>query len=258
MTDRTNLKDIVDAAWRAYDNAARLRSRVELAAPILFFGDLDAYLASPLRIVTVGLNPSLMEFPADDPFSRFPLAEGEEGRGPDRYLDALSAYYRTDPYSSWFSAFEPLLNGAGASYYTGKASTALHTDICSPVATDPTWSKLHETERAPLEAEGGPLWHRLLGTLRPRIVAISVARHYLDRIAFGPLGDWTIIHTFHRTGSGAPRARPYEVRARWYEVGEEPALFVFGPAAQKPFGLLHDSQKRELGSIVMEAYRDGR
>ena len=253
------LDELVAAAWRAYDNAARLQSRVTPAAPILFFGDLNAYRASPLRILTVGLNPSLLEFPTEDPFSRFPLAEGAEGREPDRYLDALSAYYRTDPYRSWFNAFEPLLNGAGVSYYTGETSTALHTDICSPVATNPTWSKLHDAERAILEPEGGSLWHLLLAALRPHLVAVSVAKRHLDRIEFEPPGsEWEVFHTFDRTGSGEPRSRPYEVRTRWYEVGGEPSLFVFGPAAQKPFGLLHDSQKRELGAITLEAYRNGR
>ena len=254
-----SLEEAVAGAWSAFDRAAVLPSRVAPAAPILFFGDLSAYRASPVRILTVGLNPSLLEFPAEDPFSRFPLAEGADGQEPDRYLDALSAYYRTDPYRSWFNAFEPLLNGAGASYYAGETSTALHTDICSPVATSPTWSKLHDAERAILEAEGGSLWHLLLEALRPHLVAVSVAKRHLDRIEFEPAsGDWEAMHTFDRTGSGEPRSRPYEVRARWYEVGSEPSLFVFGPAAQKPFGLLHDSQKRKLGPIILEAYRDGR
>lgn len=259
MTERTDFKELVAAAWRAYDAAARLPSRVSPAAPILFFGDLDAYLTSPLRIVTVGLNPSLMEFPVEDPFSRFPLAEGPEGREPGRYLDALSAYYRTDPYRSWFSAFEPLLNGADASYYDREASTALHTDICSPVATSPTWSGLSDWERSALEAEGGALWHELLEALQPQVVALSIAQRHLERIEFEAApGGWQPIHVFTRTGSGAERSRPYEVRARWYRLGDAPALFVFGPAAQKPFGLLHDSQKRELGPIMLEAYRDGR
>ncbi len=257
--EQAQLTTLVSDAWSAYDRAGELRSRVAPAAPILFFGDLDAYLASPLRIVTVGLNPSLAEFPVEDPFSRFPLAEGPEGREPERYIAALAAYYRTDPYRGWFSAFEPLLNGAGASYYAGEPSTALHTDICSPVATNPTWSKLDDAERSMLEADGGPLWHRLLEAVRPDVVAVSVAKHHLARIEFEPLlSGWDVIHTFDRTGSGELRARPYEVRARWYQVGGEPALFVSGPAAQKPFGLLHDSQKRELGAITLEAYRDGR
>ena len=146
------------------------------AAPILFFGDLDAYRKSPLPVVTVGLNPSLKEFPADEPFRRFPLLGTNRDHEPDRYLDAMSAYFRTCPYRSWFGAFEQLLNGAGSSYYAGNAeSTALHTDICSPVATVPTWTGLGKPERKALEEQkaleedGGPLWHMLLETLRPQI-----------------------------------------------------------------------------------------
>lgn len=254
-----NLDQVVLQARCAFNRVSERTWCVNPAVPILFFGDLDAYRASPLRVLTVGLNPSLHEFPSDRPFRRFPLVEGSLGREPSRYLDAMSSYFRTEPYSSWFSAFEPLLNGAGASYYDGESSTALHTDICSPVATSPTWSSLSDWERSALEAEGGALWHGLLAALRPQIVALSIARRHLDRIEFEPVaGGWELVHVFTRTGSGAERSRPYEVRTRWYQVGNAPSLFVFGPAAQKPFGLLHDSQKRELGPIMLEAYRDGR
>lgn len=145
--DRASLGEVVDGAWRAFGHASALRSRVTPSIPILFFGDLHAYLSSTVRVLTVGLNPSLREFPADSPLQRFPLAEGVTVGEPDRYLDTLSAYFQTDPYWGWFSAFEPLLNGLEASYYNGRPSTALHTDICSPVATDPTWSSLGSVDR---------------------------------------------------------------------------------------------------------------
>ena len=252
-----SLERAVEQAWRAFDRAAELSCRVTPAAPILFFGDLKAYRASPLRILTVGKNPSLEEFPADGPFRRFPSAEGNRGRKPSRYLDAMSAYFRTDPYRSWFSAFEPLLNGMDASYYEGSASTALHTDICSPVATAPKWDKLGDTDRAALVADGGPLWHMLLKTLQPQIVVLSVAKEYLERIEFVPMTDWKVTHTFKRTGNGDLRARPYEVRARWYKIGGEQTLFVFGTAAQKPFGSISNEQKRQVGQIAIKAYRNG-
>lgn len=246
-------------AWRAYDNAAELAVRVNPAVPILFFGDLAAYRVSTLRVVTVGLNPSRQEFPANRPFSRFPSADGPMGREPDRYLAALSSYYRTDPYRAWFSAFEPLLNGAGASYYPGHASTSLHTDICSPVATDPTWSKLSDADQSTLASDGGPLWHMLLEALKPQIVVMSVARRHVERIGFEPLDDkWSVIHTLCQTKSGAPRSRPYEVQARWYDVGGCPSLFVRGPAAQTPFGLIPDSQKHKVGKIMSGVYQDVR
>ena len=245
--------------WCAFDRAADLPSRITPAAPILFFGDLDAYGVSPLRVLTVGLNPSLHEFPAGEPFRRFPLLTGgSRDREPGRYLDAMSAYFHTDPYRRWFSALEPLLNGAGASYYAGKVSTALHTDICSPVATNPTWSQLGETDRGGLEADGGLLWHMLLVALRPHMVLLSVASDHLNRINFAPMTDWEVIHAFWRTGSGVSRSRPYRVRARWSAVDGERCLFVFGPVAQTPFGLLPDRQKRETGAIAHRAFEDGR
>ena len=248
----------VAQAWDAFDRAARLLSCVKPSLPILFFGDLNAYLESPLRVVTVGLNPSLEEFPAREPFWRFPLTGGSRGREPDRYLDSMSAYFRTHPYGKWFRAFEPLLKGTGSSYYAGELSMALHTDICSPVATSPTWSKLGQADRAALEANGGPLWHALLKALRPQVVALSVARDHLSRIEFAPTTEWETIHVFKKKDSGAPRSQPYEIRARWYEVDGERSLFVFGPAAQTPFGLLSDIQKREAGAIALEAYNGGR
>ena len=251
------LSEAVALAWRAFDRVADRTCRVVPAMPILFFGDLGAYLASPLRVVTVGLNPSRKEFPPGEPFRRFPLAGGNLDREPSHYLDAMSGYFRMDPYSRWFNAFEPLLNGLGASYYKGAASTALHTDICSPVATDPTWSDLDKASQVALEADGCPLWHTLLKELRPQVVAISVARGHLNSIQFVPRTDWKIIHTFELKGDGTPRSRPYEIRGRWYDVGGERSLLGFGTAGLKPFQLLADRQKRKTGLVLLQEYQDG-
>ena len=253
-----SLDNAVAEAWRAFGRAAALPSRVSPAVPILFFGDLEAYRSSPLRVLTVGLNPSLREFPADEPFRRFPLAESVTAGEPGLYLDALSAYFRTDPYRGWFSSFEPLLNGLASSYYAGEDSTALHTDICSPVATDPTWTGLDERARAALEADGGPLWHTLLEALRPHVVALSIKEDYLSRIDFEPLTEWEMIREFTETKTGAPRKYPIAVSVRWYAVGSELSMFVFGRAAQTPLGRLGDVQKRLAGEIALEVWRRDR
>ena len=226
--------------------------------PVLFFGDLDAYLASPLRVVTVGLNPSLREFPSDAPFQRFPLAAGATAENPGRYLDALSAYFSTDPYAGWFGNFEPLLNGMGTSYYDRATSTALHTDICSPVATDPTWNKLSSPEQGKLVADGGPLWHELLEVLRPNVVVLSVARRHLNRISFDAPEEWLPMCVFDLKADGAPRKRPYRVSRRRHVVGGRASLFVFCPASQTPVGSISFDQRRELGSTVVESWCTGR
>ena len=224
--------------------------------PILFFGDVDAYSESPIRVVTVGLNPSLIEFPSDEPFERFPHAEGITAQDQDSYLNTLSAYFRTSPYRSWFRHFEPLLNGMRASYYPGKASAALHTDICSPIATDPTWSRLSDADRHVLEADGGPLWHDLLRALQPQVVVLSVAKGHLSRIEFESLNEWHDFHVFGRKANGDPRNPPYVVRARNYLVGDTSSLFIFCPASRSPVAIGND-QKRELGTTILKACTDG-
>ena len=257
MGERAYLGEEVEEAWRAFGHAASLPSRVSPSLPILFFGNLQAYYTSMMRVLTVGLNPSLHEFPTDSPFRRFPLAEGVTVGEPGRYLDALSAYFRTAPYRGWFSAFEPLLNGLEASYYEGQPSTVLHTDICSPVATNPTWSGLDPSVQKDLEKDGGPLWHSLLKVLRPQIVIMSVANRHMSHIRFKALSEWRIVHMFEGTQAGAPRKQPVMVSARWCEIGSEPSLLVFIPAAQKPLGRLGSIQKREAGVIILEVLHRG-
>ena len=252
MAEWSSLDGLVERAWCSFERAAVLRSRVSPAIPILFFGDHHAYRSSPLRVLTVGLNPSLEEFPAGDPFLRFPFAAEVAIGDRDRYLRALAAFFRTNPYK-WFRNFEPLLKGMQASYYPDAASTALHTDICSPVATDPTWSKLSESDRAILEADGGPLWHALLEALEPHLVVLSVAKRHLERITFDALGGWRVIHAFERKGDGSPRSSPYEVSARWYGVGRGRSLFVFCPALRTPLTISNE-QKRVLGAHVAEVW----
>ena len=254
------LDEAIAKAWLAYDHAAKLPSRVSPAAPILFFGDLKAYQKqSPLRVLTVGKNPSMSEFPDGERWRRFPLAKGRRGREPGRYRAALSAYFCTDPYKKWFNrGFEKVLNGAGSSYYGGfESSSALHTDICSPVATNPTWGELEKKHKAECEAlmiDGVRLWHLLLQALRPEVVVMSFQECLRECVSFDPLDDdWKVIYTSKRKKDGALRKKgPYKVSVRWYKVGGKPTLFVFGPAGETPFQHLDDDRKRKVGAIVRE------
>ena len=78
--------------------------------PILFFGDLDAYMTSRPRVLTVGKNPSSKEFPAGERFQRFPRLTGDRSdRKPGTYLKAMSDYFCCDKWYKWFSDFEPVL-----------------------------------------------------------------------------------------------------------------------------------------------------
>ena len=226
---------------------------VRPSIPILFFGDHERYFSSPMRVITVGLNPSRIEFPDGDRFARFPAARYTDSKPPETadFLRALADYFRVQPYNGWFKpAFEELLCGMRASYYDGAESTALHTDICSPLATNPTWSRL-KAERRLLATDGIELWHRLVERLAPDVILISVAREHLDKIRFRRVGGWRTLYTVERENPFGVEAIDLEV------VPGKRTLLVFGKAANLPFGTVSGRDKRTIGSVIAEAVDAG-
>lgn len=228
------------------------------SVPILFFGDLDAYRSSRLRVVSVGLNPSRVEFPTDDPFMRFRRAEHAcpavlSGQNYDDYLGALKRYFREQPYRRWFSSIEPILQGMASSFYEGQANTALHTDLCSPLATDPTWSNLPGGVQTRLAASGYALWERLVTELAPHVLLISIARRYLDLLTFAPdaLEYWPVPFAIER-------ARPYRVWMRRCTLpGGTSTLVAYGRAAETPWGLISRRDKGCVGKAICQELADG-
>ena len=251
------LENLSRRAFAAFGDAVtQVPERIVLpSVPILFFGDIARYRCSPVRVVTVGLNPSLAEFPPARPLARFSAAAGLRGlysyslQDYDAYIAALSNYFRVEPYRSWFATYDGLLEGLDASFYDGFPNTALHTDICSPVATNPTWSKLPQPARAALIGQGRALWHELIRLLQPNVLLVSVARQHLDTIEFAVDSEWADLHRIERNN-------PYVVTHRRLILGDgETTTLVFGQAAQKPFGLVSRSDQRRIGVSVKELLR---
>ena len=256
-----SLRNLAKRAWDMH-REAKVGALVRPSIPILFFGDSLGYFGSPLKVITVGLNPSRQEFPDASRFSRFPSAgclSREAHLDIDSYLASLNNYFRKLPYKAWFDqSFEQLLAGMGASYYPGRSSVSLHTDLCSPLATDPTWSRLKTCDRSVLEIEGRQLWHDLVEALQPDIVLISIRRDYLDGFAFRATDQPRTIHTVHCKKNGQPRRKPYCVEAgrRKLKSGKKP-LFVFGRAAQTPFGSVSGADKRLIGETLLKESQHG-
>jgi hypothetical protein len=247
------VESLVSEAWRIYNRAGDNPCVVRPSIPILYFGDRDAYLRSPLKVITVGLNPSRCEFPEGDRFARFRQAEHVcpgvlHGRFYEEYLAALNEYFHLMPYRRWFNAFEPLLNGMEGSYYAGQASTAMHTDLCSPLATDPTWGGLTPKEQGKLRPDGVKLWLQLADYFAPDVILISVAQRHLQELPAPPLTEWETIHTVNR-------ANPYLVRATEVEIvpGKRTTI-VFGRAARVPFALVSAAEKREIGQRIADRF----
>lgn len=242
-------------AWQLHTQAAGNPWLVTPSAPVLFFGNLTSYRASPMRIATVALNPSNREFPAGSSFSRFPGAES--GQDIHSYLASLEGYFQENPLD-WFNSFERALSGLGASYYGRQPSVALHTDIGSVLPTAPTWSHLGRVVQTRLKASGVPLWHRLIEYLQPQILLWSTAQQWLGLITLAPIDQWSDLLAFHETQDGNRRTYPIVVRHRWYKLKTGAQVLVaFVPAANTPLGKLSDPQKVEAGAAILSAWREG-
>ena len=227
------------------------------AIPILYFGDRISYEKSARKIITVGLNPSHREFPAEDRFLRFRKAEEiSPSSDPDQndvhlLLDSLNEYYQNEPYR-WFGCYEPILNGLKSSYYENEyPNRVLHTDICSPLATDITWSRLNDIPQERLAHDGIRIWHKLVELLTPDVILISVARRHLDKIRFKRTRLRESIR-ITQDKYGEPRNNPYIVSTSTYTLNGTKGILVFGKAANIPFGLISNVQKRELGQKLLD------
>ena len=215
--------------------------------PIKWFGDREAYQKSEVKIITVALNPSDKEFREKDgdPFSsqlRFPdYVIGNE----DSLEKALNSYFEKNPYRRWFNGgFEYILNGMDASYYSGKKNRALHTDICSPWATDPTWMGLSSSVKKRLLAEGFPLWQQLVNELSPDVILFSIPQEYVKLLKIDSLNELCRITTMK---SGEKRNKPVIIQKGMYGR----SLAVFGRTRNYPFGSLGKEQKMKLGKQII-------
>jgi hypothetical protein len=237
------MKSLIKKAKEAFESAPSKTKIRRKSIPILYFGNYLAFRKSKLRIVTVGKNPSDKEFPANDPWQRFPAYKKSHD-----YESAWNEYFAKVPYD-WFSAYKNLLDGFDASFYPDqeKANTAIHTDLLSPVATFPTWSKLDKSEKESLAEYGVPLWHELIKFLKPHIILVSFASEYKERIN---CQNWQCVHEFTKKKDGSPRCRPYQLMhaVMKYSRGKY-ADIIFGQGRQKPFWLCNDD-KSQIASIL--------
>jgi len=223
---------------------------VKPSLPILYFGDLEGYAKSGLKVITVGKNPSLNEFrlqkQEDYSFVRFAKWDAAK----KNLTEALNQYFKADayPFKQWFASFEPILNGLNTSYYGGiKENIALHTDLCSPLATNPTWSKLSDEKKASLFEGGLALWKQLIEELQPDVLLVSVPRELFNQV-FKTKGSELIVFTTKK--DGRPRKSSYSVEIHKYQLESNKSVTVlFGQPANKPFDTISAEQKIKIGEI---------
>ena len=172
-----SLDEVTRDAWAEWDRA-RLDAKDQAyipaeSAPVLWFGDLERYLRSPVKVLTLGVNPGPKTFPEQDPWVKFPDIRG------DRSLGAMTSACKAYPMDSWFSYWEPLIKPMGAALKQPADSQALHLDL-TPLMTRPVFSEVPEEVRERLRHNGIKILVKLLKVLEPDCtVACLSGTHFI-------------------------------------------------------------------------------
>lgn len=221
---------------------------VNPSIPILFFGDLESYQKEKTKIITVGLNPSNTEFRLnkEDNYSyvRFPDYDGSIYS----LEKSLNNYFKNVPYKRWFNSLEPLLNGIGYSFFPNKFNKVIHTDICSPLATEPTWSKLDNEITIYLQESGIDIWLKLIDELKPDIIIISTRYSIVRKL--NPTNK-SIIYIVDKTKDGKER-RPFYLELYDVQFQNFKSKLVYGQPKNTPFGSVSNWDKNRMGEKIKE------
>ena len=177
MSLTQKLNDIIKEYISDFLDKQNLPYVVKPSIPVIWFGDMTRYENSSKKIVTIGINPSLNEF--EKP--RFSIIDLKKDNAVDEIKKTLNSYFEYNPYK-WFANFEKVLKQFDASYYKGKnrPNIALHIDIYSAIATDPTWGKLSKFQQNNIQRTD--LFKKLFDLLNPDIIIFSVNREVFNAV----------------------------------------------------------------------------
>jgi len=270
MNDMNIFSNVILECW---DHFIKFRKKSEMrrkikhkviypSIPILYFGDYHSYIKSRRKIITVGLNPSYREFPYYNVFTRFKGGEkiycneilNDDEK--EHYLNILNNYFKKNscPYD-WFEHLDLLLQKIECSYYDNKwDNVSLHTDICTPLATNPTWSDFKKTKLSKvIENEGRSIWHNLIKILLPDVVLMSFSKNYLNKIEYLDITNVELLYTFSKKKDGKDRKKPYDILLYREVINGKQVNFLYGEGNVKPF-LISDKQKLELGNEIKKIF----
>ncbi len=259
-----NLSNVYKQCFQSFRKFQTEDYIIQESMPIAYFGDLYGYKKSKQRIITVGLNPSDKEFPIENPYLRFSSDRYSyrqiiENNNYQLYESLLCQYYKYEsiPYMKWFNSFQKILEGMNASYREDCKfpNRVLHTDICSPIASNPTWSKIKPKQNHLLE-DGRKIWHSLVRVLQPDLILISIAKEHLKSINFKQISSCQVIHEIKNKKNKdkvRPRKKIYEVKLANFQISDNCITQIcFGEAAQTPFGSITNNDKLIIGQKLLQ------
>lgn len=294
MTEFSQIVNLINLCWNHYNKVKNNKFVVNPSIPILWFGDLEAYFDSDIKIVTVGSNPSDLEFalenrrkkdldknllPITPSFKRFIGAESifeklhlsyDESK---TYSLILNNYFKNKEHYDWFSCFEPVLNGLSASYYKSGVyrqkdefyrvnsynNIAIHTDIYSPIATNPTWSNLKNNKV--IFREGTDLWVSLIEILKPDIILMGYKPSDFEKIVNKlslkkVTSDEDVFRRFITCKDGREKKNTYSDLYKYSNENID-AIVIYGTKSSRPFDRIEKSDRFLLGKDIKDMIMKG-
>ena len=272
------LKNLIKRCFGEYrellENKITSRFILKNVVPILYFGNLEKYKKSEIKIITAAINPSDIEFKkektdntaSDYRFNGlgylFKKLSVDNKDDIEAYVNGLNRYFSCCPYEKWFnnSPRERLLSALNSSYYDNKNADyrVLHTDVVSPFATCPTWSKkIPDEAKRIIMNKGNSLWKALLEYLEPDIIFMSLKREYFEDLDF--VKTFEIYKEYSTTVNGKKRKHKLIVEKYSYRIPSGKIIKIFNESITNcvPFNSIGSKRASELGESIFSKYRKG-
>jgi hypothetical protein len=220
---------------------------VKKSIPIVHFGNLEKYKHSKRKIVTIGLNPLNNEF-TEKIFDIIDFKKGDEKDNVSRLSSTLNRYFEVNPYNKWFYNGEFVLNVVGATYYENPVydmgfenyDTAVHIDIYSSIATDPTWGKLDVSVKN--ELQNITLFKELLKYLNPNVILVSVNKDIFNQCFY----EYSFVEARFQN-----KDLPSMLYIKKYVHSDGTQLLWLYNNHGKAFGLSHDFTKNNVPEMIL-------
>lgn len=197
MIINEDLSKIISTYWQDFQDKKNYDFVVNPSIPVIWFGNIEKYNDSQLKIVTVSINPSKKEFEDDTGKSSFwrfkDISQdfsNKKSLNEDDILllvNAYNSYFGLNPYASYFNYYEKVLeNYFDCDYHGQKKNTAIHIDLYTPIATE-YWKNLSEDEKGKIQPfSGSPKNEKFilefLNYLEPNIVLFSTRKDELKKV----------------------------------------------------------------------------
>jgi len=260
---------IIDKYWDDFNDKRTMAGVIPGFIPIIWFGDIKAYLKSEIKTVTVALNPSWHEFSsnskklslsyqrflgADSLLSKTKLNDSDK----ERLISIYSNYFCEDPYYDWFRCYDTKCMGFVSKYgyevsygYNCKPhNTAIHIDYYSALPTDPVYSKLKDDSNCIETYNKLPnkdLFKELLGVLNPNVILFSSAyKSFNDCMKF-------IYKIDNNLKPDITCKDDKEIKLRSFLIDNK--LVIHGRNNRQPFAPISDKLKESFFSTVFDDYK---